>query len=204
MYLFIYFIIYYLKNMFLFQYNVSSSITSSSKWSFHSLVCWWGFFFFFFLLFCVAYLCSLFLEEFLFLRVSREGGWGRERRRREERSVSKGGLAMAAMAAEKAPAMAVALQQQQQQQPGVASAAVTGDDASALTREQMLRERYLKGVKKRKCTMCGNTARARSFFLFSFFLGAPLRTLNQTLYSPSQISKNKSGAMQFRGFKQSI
>ncbi len=192
--------------MFLFQYNVSSSITSSSKWSFHSLMCWWGFFFFFFLfflLFCVAYLCSLFLEEFLFLRVSREGGWGRERRRREERSVSKGGLAMAAMAAEKAPAMAVALQQQQQQ-PGVASAAVTGDDASALTREQMLRERYLKGVKKRKCTMCGNTARARSFFLFSFFLGAPLRTLNQTLYSPSQISKNKSGAMQFRGFKQSI
>ncbi len=94
------------------------------------------------------------------------GGDGKEEEEEEEeeRSVSKGALAMAAMAAEKAPAMAVA-SPQQQQQPGVASAAVTGDGASALTREQMLRERYLKGVKKRKCTMCGNTARARSFFL---------------------------------------
>jgi hypothetical protein len=117
------------------------------------------------------------------------GGDGKEEEEEEERSVSKGALAMAAMAAEKAPAMAVASpqQQQQQQQPGVASAAVTGDGASALTREQMLRERYLKGVKKRKCTMCGNTARARSFFLSFFlsFLGASLRILNQTLFSPS-------------------
>ncbi len=115
------------------------------------------------------------------------GGDGKEEEEEEERSVSKGALAMAAMAAEKAPAMAVASPQQQQQQPGVASAAVTGDGASALTREQMLRERYLKGVKKRKCTMCGNTARARSFFLSFFlsFLGASLRILNQTLFSPS-------------------
>lgn len=29
------------------------------------------------------------------------------------------------------------------------------------TREQILRERYMKGLKKRKCTVCGNTARAR-------------------------------------------
>ncbi|CAM6129334.1 unnamed protein product [Calypogeia fissa] len=32
------------------------------------------------------------------------------------------------------------------------------------TREQILRERYLKGLKKRKCTVCGNTARARCPF----------------------------------------
>lgn len=170
---------------------------------FHSLCA--GGVFWFFLLFCVAYLCSVFLRNFFSLGFrGKAGGDGKEEEQEEEdeRSVSKGALAMAAMAAEKAPAMAVASQQQQQQQPGVASAAVTGDGASALTREQMLRERYLKGVKKRKCTMCGNTARARSFFLS--FLGAPLRTLSQTLYSPSQISKNKSGAMQFRGLKQSI
>ncbi len=141
-----------------------------------------------------------FWRNFFFLGFRGKAGGDGKEEDEEERSVSKGALAMAAMAAEKAPAMAVA--SQQQQQPGVASAAVTGDGASALTREQMLRERYLKGVKKRKCTMCGNTARARSFFLS--FLGAPLRTLSQTLYSPSQISNNKSGAMQFRGFKQSI
>jgi hypothetical protein len=111
-----------------------------------------------------------FLRNFFSLGFrGKAGGDGKEEEEEEERSVSKGALAMAAMAAEKAPAMAVASQQQQHQQPGVASAAVTGDGASALTREQMLRERYLKGVKKRKCTMCGNTARARSFFL-SFFL----------------------------------
>ncbi|KAG6551934.1 hypothetical protein Mapa_006551 [Marchantia paleacea] len=32
------------------------------------------------------------------------------------------------------------------------------------TREQILRERYMKGLKKRKCTVCGNTARARCPF----------------------------------------
>ncbi len=112
----------------------------------------------------------------------------------EERSVSKGALAMAAMATEKAPAMAVASQQQQQQQqPGVASAAVTGDGASALTREQMLRERYLKGVKKRKCTMCGNTARARSFFL-SFFSGSSSKNPKPNpLLSVSDFQKKEWG-----------
>jgi len=114
-----------------------------------------------------------------------------EEEEEEERSVSKGALAMAA-AAEKAPAMAVA-SQQQQQQPGVASAAVTGDGASALTREQMLRERYLKGVKKRKCTMCGNTARARSFFL-SFFSGSSSKNPKPNpLLSVSDFQKKEWG-----------
>ncbi len=172
---------------------------------FHSLVCWWGFLVFSY--FVLRTYAVYFWRNFFSLGFrGKAGGDGKEEEQEEEdeRSVSKGALAMAAMAAEKAPAMAVA--SPQQQQPGVASAAVTGDGANALTREQMLRERYLKGVKKRKCTMCGNTARARSFFLSFFlsFLGAPLRTLSQTLYSPSQISRNMSGAMQFRGFKQSI
>lgn len=38
----------------------------------------------------------------------------------------------------------------------------TPETTSTLTQKEILRERYLKGVKKRKCTVCGNTARARS------------------------------------------
>jgi len=38
----------------------------------------------------------------------------------------------------------------------------TPETTSAMTQKEILRERYLKGVKKRKCAVCGNTARARS------------------------------------------
>lgn len=37
----------------------------------------------------------------------------------------------------------------------------THDIGSPSTKEELLRERYLKGVRKRKCAVCGNTARAR-------------------------------------------
>ena len=37
----------------------------------------------------------------------------------------------------------------------------TPETSSTLTQKEILRERYLKGVKKRKCAVCGNTARAR-------------------------------------------
>ena len=38
----------------------------------------------------------------------------------------------------------------------------TPETSSTMTQKEILRERYLKGVKKRKCAVCGNTARARS------------------------------------------
>lgn len=40
----------------------------------------------------------------------------------------------------------------------------TPETSSTLTQKEILRERYLKGVKKRKCAVCGNTARARCPF----------------------------------------
>lgn len=40
----------------------------------------------------------------------------------------------------------------------------TPETTSAMTQKEILRERYLKGVKKRKCAVCGNTARARCPF----------------------------------------
>lgn len=46
----------------------------------------------------------------------------------------------------------------------------TPETTSVMTQKEILRERYLKGVKKRKCAVCGNTARARSASPYTFLL----------------------------------
>lgn len=46
----------------------------------------------------------------------------------------------------------------------------TPETTSTMTQKEILRERYLKGVKKRKCSVCGNTARARSSNSIAFQL----------------------------------